>query len=224
MQVKKSLLAGAALLLMASTAYAGTPSKVWTLFKGGYWETYGMAKNTDGVPMCGMQSGNDNKRLYIKWTASSGMMVQVWKSSWHLSQNDEVPFQLRFFDNAKPGESDTMTARKGGAHPSDAGVGSSVFMFINKEDMSNTLRIFSEADKMTIEFPQGDEPLWTVSMDGSRKAANEFMGCIYTIQQASGTQPILPKSTTQPIKPAEKITPTQPTTKKGSQVKDDGSI
>jgi hypothetical protein len=195
-----------------------TTTKAWTLFKGGYWQTYGMAKNNEGVPMCGMQTGDDSRRLYIKWTIQDGVFFQVWKSSWRLTSNDAVPFSLKFIDNAKPGESDTLSTKAGRAKPSDVGVGSSVYLYVKPEDVSKSLDIFGEADQLLIEFPQGDEPTWNVKMDGSRNAATNFMDCISMIQKNAGTQPVLPEST-QPFKPSESTSPTGK-----AKVKDDGEI
>jgi hypothetical protein len=98
-------------------------------------------------------------------------------------------------------------------------VGASVFMFVSKENAGNVLRVFGEADRMVISFPEGDEPPWDVKMDGSRKAANEFMHCIYMIQQsAKSAQPTSPVKPTQPVKPKQ-TQPVRPATNR-----DDGSV
>jgi hypothetical protein len=68
-------------------------------------------------------------------------------------------------------------------------------MTISNENMSTLLKVFGDADKLTVNFPQGDEPQWTTKMEGSRKAANAFRGCMHDVQQTAGTQPVLPQPT-----------------------------
>jgi hypothetical protein len=197
---------------MATTAQAA--STPHTLFKGGYWETFGIANNNDGQSMCGMQANFNNVgRLYVKWTSQNGMWLQVWKPSWRVAKGIDVPFQLEFFDDAKPGDSYTITAAAGLAVPSEGGLGSSVNMTVKKQDRADLLKVFGDADMLTVNFPQGDEPQWSTKMDGSRKAANEFMRCIYIVQQAA-------RASTQPVTRQ----PTQPIGKAPIKQVDDGGI
>ena len=106
---------------MATTAQAA--SKPCTFFKGGYWQTFGMASNNDGQPTCGMQANFSTVgRLYVKWTPQNGMTFQVWKQSRRLAKGTDVPFQLEFFDDAKPGDSHTITADAGLAVPTEDGL------------------------------------------------------------------------------------------------------
>jgi hypothetical protein len=101
--VKKILFATAAAVALPTTAaHAAKPSQLYTFYKGIYWETFGMVRNDEGIPMCGMQTAGDNNRFYIKWTPTDGMMVQVWKSNWRLAEGTKVSFGLEFFDDAKP--------------------------------------------------------------------------------------------------------------------------
>jgi hypothetical protein len=62
--MKRLIPASATLALLTTAAYAA--SKPVQLYKGGYWETFGYAKNGDGVPMCGMQTNGDNISFYVK--------------------------------------------------------------------------------------------------------------------------------------------------------------
>jgi hypothetical protein len=115
--MKNFLLTAAALALLSTTAQAA--SKPYTFYQGTYWETFGFASNNDGVPMCGMQTGAGVYAIYIKWTPDSGMAIQVWKKNWRLANDTKVLFQLAFFDNAKPGESDAFTAEAGFARSTE---------------------------------------------------------------------------------------------------------
>ena len=178
----KRLIAAAALMLLTTAAHAGQASKMIPFYKGKFWLTYGMSSNNDGVPMCGMQTTGSDRLFYIKWIPTNGMIVQAWKQNWRLPEGSEVPFKLDFVDNANADNNRTITAEAALGTPSDAGRGSSVFMTIEDGEMGELLRVFAEADKMTLRFPAGDEPAWDAKMEGSRKAAEAFRGCIMGIQ------------------------------------------
>ena len=202
----KRLIAAAALMLLTTAAHAGQASKMIPFYKGKFWLTYGMSSNHDGVPMCGMQTTGSDRLFYIKWTPTNGMIVQAWKQNWRLPEGSEVPFKLDFVDNANADNNRTITAEAALGTPSDAGRGSSVFMTIEDGDMGELLRVFGEADKMTLRFPAGDEPAWDAKMEGSRKAAEAFRGCIMGIQDyIAESQP------TSPIKPTSPVKSTSPT-------------
>jgi hypothetical protein len=167
-----------------------------------------MARNNDGDPMCLMLSKGTTNAIWVKWTQRKGFMVQVYDINWRLTEGTKVPFTLEFFDNARPGQNATMSTDAGEASPSMSGSGTSVFMYISDENASKLLSAFGDADRMLVHFPQGDEPSWTASMEGSRKAASEFQQCIQLVQRTAGTQPVRPK-TTSPVLP-ENAQPTQP--------------
>ena len=200
MKLKSTIVATAAALLMATTAQAA--SRAYTFYDNGYWKTFGMSSNNDGDTMCGMQAGDYNSRVYFKWT-KYGMTVQVWKANWRLAKDTKVPFKLEFFDNAKPDQSSIITVEAGLAKPE--GIGTSVFMDVDASDEASLMKVFGDADNLTISFPQGDEPAWHARMDGSRKAAKQFMDCIDATQQIQAMS-----HPTSPVAPAQPVVPSQP--------------
>ena len=197
------LVVTAAALALLTTAAQAT-SKPYTFYKGGYWETFGMVSNSDGDPMCGMQTSGANNQFYVKWTPTNGMVVQVWKSNWRLSNETNVSFSLEFSDNEKPDDHRTLNTDTGWATRTKDGSGSSLFMAVANDSMAELLKVFSDADTAVITFPEGDEPSWSVKMDGSRKATNEFMHCMYAIQQTiKSAHPTSPVAPTQPVVPSQ---------------------
>lgn len=209
--MRRSIMTIAALALLTTSAHA---SKVWTLHKGKYWETFGIARNDQGDPMCGMKTTGDNNRFYIKWSPDAGMTVQIWKSTWQIAEGTKVAFALAFFDNAKPDDVHTLTTETGTASPIRGVAGTSVYMSVKSEDAPDVIGQFAAADKIVISFPNGDEPAWGVRMEGSRRAASEFVHCMELI---TGSKP------TSPIKPTSPVAPTQPIPAKPVQ-KNDGSV
>ena len=113
------------------------------MYKGGFWETYGMASNTDGVPMCGMQTVGNASAFYVKWTSDAGMVVQVAKASWRLPKDAKVNFQLEFIDDATD---DTIAITTEHGWVSQA-TGASVFMGVKDEDRAKFLQAFWKALK-----------------------------------------------------------------------------
>ena len=205
--MRRSIMTIAALALLTTAAQAA--SKPHTFYKGKYWETYGMSRNDDGVPMCGMETKGDNNLFYIKWSPTIGMTVQIWKSTWQIAEDTKVAFGLDFFNDTR-GERHSLTTETGWAKPMKGVGGSAVFMSVNSQDAPDVIAQFAAADKIVISFPKGDEPAWGVRMEGSSKAANEFLHCMEMVTSAN-------KRPTSPVAPTQPVTTPVP-------AKPDGSI
>ena len=211
--MKRLMMTAAALALLTSAAHAGKTMQTYTLHQGKYWRTFATINNGSDEntgPQCGMYTGGDVSRFYIKWTPRYGMRVQLWKRNWRLTKDADVPFKIDFFDDAKPDDNQTLNIPGGWAVPNDAS-GTSVFANIDKDDEAKLLATFGDADRIAVHFPEGDEPSWNVNAEGTRKAASEFTKCITTVQQAmtsTTTQPVTPKAT-QPVVPSQPA-PAQP--------------
>lgn len=214
--MRRTIIAAAAALLMATAAQAAQP-KIFTLHQGKYWQTFASADTAENTgPQCTMYYGGDYARFYIKWTERNGLRIHMWKSNWRLAENSTVPFAVDFIDHARPDERQQTLTIDGWAEPSRAG-GTSVFAGVTAENSGKVLAEFSEADQMIVRFPEGDEPAWTLQTEGTRKAAAAFRECISITQRSSGTQPVKPKAT-QPVTPKA----TQPAAKPAK--KDNGSV
>ena len=207
--MKKYLMTAAALALLTTTASA---SELITFYKGTYWQTWVVAANESGNKMCGMHIEGKNFRFYVKWDVLAGMALQVWKSNWKFAANSVVPFEVKFHDNAKP-DDDWSIAIEAGEVRSNS---SSVFMAIRTEDQSSLLNAFAEADAGMISFPAGNEQPWILRMEGSRRASQEFMRCIYVLQQEA--------KATQPTSPAARRADQQPTSPAGPHKKDQSRV
>ena len=89
--MKRSLLAAAALLLMATGAEAAKPT---TLSRSGAWETY-ITRNSDSKPMCGMKVTGRGSVLTIKYSGSE-IFLQIYKEGWQIPENTDIPGWLQF--------------------------------------------------------------------------------------------------------------------------------
>jgi hypothetical protein len=221
--MKKFLMVSAAFALLTTTANAGKFGNVYTLYKGGYWETFGIAKNSEGQPMCGIWTGNDNQRLYIKWDGNHGTRLSVWKKDWNIDPDATVPFKVEFVDDSKPEDrrARAISVTEGWAVKTNGAPGTSVFMDIDNNDVPAVLEELSHASRINIHFPEGDEPTWHARGDGSKKAIVEFNRCISVARQAAGSSVTSPpsKSATSPVGKKPSSSPVKPAVKK-----DDGSV
>jgi len=101
-----------------------------------------------------------------------------------------VPMSVTFIDFDRDAPPQTITA-----NAKTVSERSLISFDIRAEDLVPILGLFGDAEKMTINFPQGNEPQWTAKIDGSRKAASSFAQCIAALG-------ITPYSSIAPTQPA----------------------
>ena len=194
--MKRSLLAASAMLLMATTAQA-------TQVQRGAWTIYDSPGNA-GRPICGVYVTGDYRRsLHIKYVlGDEHLTIMMFKPSWRFP-TEGVALPLTVWFDSKPYSTDDAR----GVHFPDSGA--AVVTTVPNKLLTEFLNQFSEAKQMAVKFDSGNEPPWTVNMNGSREAATLFKGCIYTlIDKNPMTQPYSQPQTTQPYgKPAR---PSQP--------------
>ena len=78
--------------------------------------------------------------------------------------------------------------------------------------------LFAEANRIKINFPDGDEPDWNADMVGSRATSTAFRRCAAVLEKNTPTQPTGKAAPTQPTQPGG----TSPVKKPAK--KDDGSV
>jgi len=210
----RSLLAAAAMLLMATTAQARqVQSGAWTVYD---------APGDIGVPLCGLYVAGDQQRsLHIKYIlGDTYLTVMMFKTSWRFPAGGvDLPITV-WLDN----QNYSTDNARGVTDPKS---GAMVLATIPNKTLDEFLNVFAEADRMAVSFDGGNEPAWKVNMVGSRYAATLFKGCVHNlINNNPTTQPYgQPKATqpyndssTQPYgtKPARPAAPPRP--------KDNGGI
>jgi hypothetical protein len=77
------------------------------------------------------------------------------------------------------------------------GHGSSLAWSMSRDETSAFRQQFREAESMTLSFPSGNEPAWTVSLRGSTGADNTFARCIRDLTRRQQAQQ--PTAPTQPF-------------------------
>ena len=210
--MKRSLLAAAAMLLMATTADA----KSTILHRSGGWTAFHVDVGSEGNPLCGMMvHSRDNARsLMIKYQASGGVFVQAFKTSWRFKPGINVNVWVRF-------DSDTPLEAVGHTELTQAGQPMLAVSVKQGKEIA-FMREVAAAKKFYIGFPDGDEEPWVADMTGSRETAQALARCAaYIDGKGAPTQPTGGPKATQPTgRPA----PTSPVNKKPTGKPDDGSV
>jgi hypothetical protein len=189
--MKRSLLAAVALLL-TTTADAAPPTRTsqpTPLATSGNWSTTYYAADAAGnqtkQPMCTMKTTVAPGAFGFVEYVGGRVLFELTKTSWNIPLNTDVPISLQFDSNAP-----LVGTAKG--RP-DSVLGGHLFYTII--DDKEFLDAFASAKQMTLSFPQGNEPPWTIDMTGSREATTAFAKCMTTIPAATqpftsaGTQP-----------------------------------
>jgi len=223
--MKRSLLAAAAMLLMATTANADIVGEA----RSGAWSVY--ETNGDGKgnrPLCGMKiSGDASRSLHIKYLLGNDYLtIMAFKDSWRFPvSNVSLPITLGFDKEIY------STDKAIGVH--DPAIGGYVQMTVPYSIITEFMRNFAEANLFWLRFDEGTEAPWTGKMIGSRKAGTWFSGCVKALiakYPNVSTQPYGKPQATQPYgKPAptqpygKQSAPSQPTVQRAPK-RDDGSI
>ena len=183
--MKRSIFAAAVLLLMATAAQAAGPFT--KLYSGGWWEVSHGTGNK-GSPMCVMTYKvltNGVKGVHVKWTERNGTFFEVFKSTWRTPIGSTVPMFVTFDHYDSDVQEHTFIATALASRPQLIG------SIISEDEVVLFLKRFGDAETMTVVFPAGNEPEWSVPMAGSRNAAGAFERCIAAIRRAAPTQPLL---------------------------------
>src|SRR5262249_26091203 len=193
--VKKLLLATTMLAISLTSAYA----KVKEYYRSGVWTNYAGTSNLDHL-VCGMTVVGNERDIHLKYyPETKTFWVQIFKASWRIPEGTKLAVEIGF-DNESWGQIDTAE----GTTLVDQGhrVGEVEFG-IAPDSLESFLKNVSEANKMWVGFPDGNEETWVAKMDGSCNSVKSLMAC--ADQMASKTtQPFNKGGNSQPFgaKPA----------------------
>jgi hypothetical protein len=158
--------------IAASLGAAALPANA-----GSKWSTYSRLSDS-GHPMCGMQTLWNGAEFYVKYVdGEDRLMVSLYKAGWRFPNGGiEFPMHMQLYDQ----DTDrTMTIRwkdARGTMYQRNGRGS-IVAYIDQKDTAQFLKMFGDADVMTINFDNGTEQPWVADMVGSRAAAQHFLVC-----------------------------------------------
>ncbi len=179
---------------------AGTASAAMTVYYHvGGWDAFS-GPGDDGKPVCGIGSTNpvDNRSFSLRFEiGGTNVTFEAKKPSWNIPGGTQIPIVLQI-------GLDTPWNLQG------VGNGQVVEWALDPTTMQTFDAQFRRASSMTLTFPSGNEPPWTIGLNGSTAASNAFGRCVTDLSQRQTTQ-------SQPAAPPADQAPTQPFGQTGGQ-------
>jgi hypothetical protein len=175
-------------------------------YHAGSWDAFS-GPGTDGRMVCGVGSTNpvDNRSFSMRVPIGSDTVsFQARKPTWSIPAGTELKLVVQI-------GLDTSWTVQG------TGNGQMVEWTLDSAAMQTFDAQFRRAGSMTVSFPNGNEPPWTIGLNGSTAISNAFGRCVTDLTQRAGAQQPAagPSGATQPFgqAPTQPVTPepTQPT-------------
>jgi hypothetical protein len=171
-----------------STSVAMADMKVY--YHVGSWDAF-TGPGSDGKPVCGIGNTSpvDNRSFSLRFPiGSDSVMFQARKPSWDIPAGTQLSLVMQIGLNA----------------PWDVqgvGNGQMIEWSLDRTAIQTFDAQFRAAGSMTVSFPSGNEPPWTIGLNGSTAISNAFGRCVTDLtQRAEGQQPApAPAGPTQPF-------------------------
>jgi len=189
---------------LCTVLFGGTASAdMRVYYHVGSWDAFS-GPGADGKVVCGIGSTNpvDSRSLSLRFTiGDDNVLFQAKKPTWNIPQGTQLPVVLQM-----------------GLNPpwnfQGAGNGQIAEWSLDRNTMQTFDAQFRQATSMTMSFPSGNEPPWTIGLNGSTAISNAFGRCVTDMAQQAPTAPTGPtqpygQAPTQPATP-EPTQPTQP--------------
>jgi hypothetical protein len=176
-------------------------AQMQTYYHTGVWDAFS-GRNEQGRAVCGIGNTNpiDNRRLAIRFPIEgTDTVFSVSKPDWSIPDNTRVTVVMQVGLN-------TPWTEAGNGH------GHSIDWPMDRSAAQPFDQQFRGASSMTLTFPDGNEPSWTISLAGSSAISDAFGRCVRDLTrqvqaaQAAGINPPQPQGVapgpTQPFGPA----------------------
>ena len=188
---RASLAASLLTILCAGTAFAA----MTVYYHAGSWDAFS-GPGDDGKPVCGIGTTNpaDNRSFSLRFDiGGANVTFQAKKPTWNIPAGTQMPVVLQV-------GLETPWTLQG------VGNGQTVEWAFDPTTMQTFDAQFRRASSMTMTFPAGNEPPWTIGLNGSTAISNAFGRCVTDLtQRAPQSQPATPPASqgpTQPYSPA----------------------
>ncbi len=179
-------------------------------YHAGNWDAFS-GPGANGKMVCGIGSTNptDSHSFSLRFTIGGDdtVMLQARKPSWTIPTDTRLPVVMQIGLDAPWNMQGIGNAQE-------------VEWTIDSAAMQTFDAQFRRANSMTVNFPTGNEPPWTIRLNGSTAISNAFGRCVTDLMQRAGTpQPASAASEAtqpfgrtppQPVMP-NPAQPTQPT-------------
>ena len=172
------------------TTLSGTCAiaRVAVYYHVGSWDAF-TGTADDNRPVCGIGSTNPGDKRSISLRVEIGddtVQFEARKPTWNIPADTPVPVVIQIGLEAPWNMQGT-------------GDGQSVKWTLDSDSMPIFDAQFRRASSMTLNFPAGNEPPWTVGLDGSTAISNAFGRCVADLTHRTGIQPTPPTGPTQPF-------------------------
>ena len=139
----------------------------------GSWDAFS-GPGADGKPVCGIGSTNpvDNRSFSLRFAiGGDSVTFQAKKPNWNIPAGTQLPVVVQI-------GLDTPWNLQG------TGNGQVVEWSLDRTAMQTFDAQFRRAGSMTVSFPSGNEPPWTVGLNGSTAISNAFGRCVTDLTAA----------------------------------------
>lgn len=166
----------------------------------GSWDAFS-GRDATGKDVCGAGSTNpvDNRSFSLRFEVGSELVsFTAKKPSWNIPADTDIPVVMQLGLDAPW----NVQAR---------GNGQIVQWTMDRNAIQTFDEQFRRGSSMTLSFPNGNEPPWTIGLNGSTAVSNAFGRCVTTMTQQQ-TQQAPMASTGQPSGATQPFgaTPSQP--------------
>jgi hypothetical protein len=188
---------GAILAASVLTVLSGAcaMARVSVYYHVGSWDAF-TGTADDGKPVCGIGSTNpaDNRSISLRVEIGDDtVQFEARKPTWNIPADTPIPVVVQIGSESPWNMQGT-------------GDGQMVKWTVDGSSMPIFDAQFRRASAMTLSFPAGYEPPWTVGLNGSTVISNVFGKCVTDLTHRTGIQPT-PAGPTQPFgrAPAEEM-------------------
>jgi hypothetical protein len=180
---------------VAAMAPAAAMAQIQTYYHAGVWDAFS-GRNDKGGAVCGIGNTNpsDNRRVSIRFDiGGTDTVLSASKPDWSIPDGTRVAVVTQIGLNTPWTEQGT-------------GQGHSISWVLDPNGMRSFDQQFRGASLMTLTFPDGNEPPWSVPLIGSSAISQTFARCITDLTRqvqaaqaaGAGAAPV-PQGATQPF-------------------------
>jgi hypothetical protein len=181
----------AAVALLAASVSCAYATYTRIYYHVGNWDVFS-GQTDNGRPFCGIGTTEpgDGRSLSIQFDIGEQVVdFRAARAGWSIPAGTKLSAVIRFSPKLH------WTARA-------EGNANLVRWSLNRADTQAFDDRFRHTRSMTLVFPDGNEPPWTISLTGSRRADNAFGRCIADLGHDGPAERLQARHTTQPFRAA----------------------
>jgi hypothetical protein len=167
---------GIATMLVLAPFVRSATADMSVYYHVGGWDAFS-GPGDSGQPVCGVGNTNpaDSRSFSMRFQiGSDAVTFEAKKPNWNIPGGTQLPIVVQIGLNT-PWSFQAV------------GNGQTVDWSIDRTSMQTFDAQFRHAGSMTMTFPTGNEPPWTIGLNGSTAISNAFGRCVNDLTQRQGT-------------------------------------